>query len=158
MSGSAVLACTAGSPAAGFWFEVLFIDETGAQRRQPLASCWDVPFERAGPSRSFPSFKGQRNFPGLWWSATTGQHVGFESWVERDVAMLLDFDPEVVAFAAQPLSRSSSPLSTVLGWWRCRRGRRFTGCSTGSARAGIPPARRAPDGRWPTVPTARSVS
>jgi hypothetical protein len=103
MSGSAAHACTAGDPAAGSWFEVSFIDETGAQRRQPLASCWDVPFERAGPSRSFPSFKGQRNFPGLWWSATTGQHVGFESWVERDVAMLLDFDPEVVAFATQPL-------------------------------------------------------
>lgn len=58
---------------------------------------------RAGnASRSFPSFKGQKNFPGLWWSATTGEHVGYESWVERDVAMLLDFDPEVVGFSAQP--------------------------------------------------------
>jgi hypothetical protein len=88
--------------AAGSSFEVSFIDETGTQRREPLLSCWDVPFERAGPSRSFPSFKGQRNFPGLWWAATTGEHVGYESWVERDVAMLLDFDPGIVAFAAQP--------------------------------------------------------
>ena len=60
MGGSLLAACVA----AGSWFEVSFIDEAGAQRRQPLASCWDVPFERAGPSRSFPSFKGQRNFPG----------------------------------------------------------------------------------------------
>jgi len=38
----------------------------------------------------------------LWWSVTTGQHVGYESWVERDVAMMLDFDPKIVAFSAQP--------------------------------------------------------
>jgi hypothetical protein len=31
-----------------------------------------------------------------------GEHVGYESWVERDVAMLLDFDPEIVGFSAQP--------------------------------------------------------
>jgi hypothetical protein len=87
---------------SGSSFEVSFIDETGTQRREPLPSCWNLPFERARPSRSFPSFKGQRNFPGLWWSATTGEHVGYESWVERDVAMLLDFDPEIVAFSSQP--------------------------------------------------------
>ena len=74
------------------------------QRREPLPLCWNLPFERATPSRSFPSFKGQKNFPGLWWSATTGEHVGYESWAERDVAMLLDFAPEIVAFSAQPFS------------------------------------------------------
>ena len=83
-------------------FAVSFVDEMGVQRREPLPSCWDVPFERTTPSRSFPSFKGQRDYPELWWLATTGEHVGYESWVERDVAMLLDFDPEIVAFAAQP--------------------------------------------------------
>ncbi len=44
----------------------------------------------------------QRNFPGGWWSVTSDRHVGFESWLERDHAMLLDFDPDVVGFAAQP--------------------------------------------------------
>jgi hypothetical protein len=29
-------------------------------------------------------------------------HVGFESWLERDVAMMLDFDPAVVGFSSQP--------------------------------------------------------
>jgi hypothetical protein len=29
-------------------------------------------------------------------------HVAFESWLARDTAMALDFDPEVVSFAAQP--------------------------------------------------------
>jgi hypothetical protein len=41
-------------------------------------------------------------FPGAWWFATTGEHVRFESWVERDVLMLLDFDADVVAVSAQP--------------------------------------------------------
>jgi hypothetical protein len=31
-----------------------------------------------------------------------GRHVGYESWLERDHAMLLDFDPRVTAFASQP--------------------------------------------------------
>ena len=96
MGGSPGRAFAATAPS----FEVVFIDETGTQRREPLLACWDVPFERAKPSRSFPSFKGQKNFPGLWWSATTGEHVGYESWVERDVAMLLDFDPEIIGFSA----------------------------------------------------------
>jgi hypothetical protein len=42
------------------------------------------------------------HLPGLWWSVTTGAHVGYESWLERDHVMLLDFDPEVIAIAAQP--------------------------------------------------------
>jgi len=84
-------------------FELSFVDETGAQRREPLSSCWDMPFERARPSRSFPTFRGQRNFPGLWWFATTGEHVGYESWLERDQLMALDADPGVVGVASQPL-------------------------------------------------------
>lgn len=69
---------------AGPSLELWFVDEAGTQRREPLSSCWQVPFEGARPSRAFPSFKGQRSFPGLWWSATTDEHVGYESWVERD--------------------------------------------------------------------------
>lgn len=49
------------------------------------------------------SFRGQRNRPGLWWFATTGEHVGHESWLERDRLMALDADPEVVRVAAQPM-------------------------------------------------------
>src|SRR6185437_10216224 len=39
---------------------------------------------------------------GCWWSATDGRHVGFESWLERDHVMALDFDPAVGAIASQP--------------------------------------------------------
>jgi hypothetical protein len=34
--------------------------------------------------------------------ASTGRHVGFESWLERDHLMLLDFDPDVTAVSSQP--------------------------------------------------------
>ncbi len=84
-------------------FDVGFQDGTGAERRAPLKSaCSTVRFEEVPPVRGFPSARGQRHFSGLYWSATSARHVGFESWLERDTAMLLDFDPRVVAFASQP--------------------------------------------------------
>jgi len=64
-------------------FEVAFIDETGIRRRESLPACWDRHFEVAVPVRSFPSVKDAVNWPGYWWSATNGRHVGYESWVER---------------------------------------------------------------------------
>lgn len=87
---------------AAFAFDVEFVDETGGIHRKPLAASWDLPFERSRPVRSFPSVKGQLSFPGLWWAATTGCHVGYESWVERAVVMMMDFDPEVTGLSSQP--------------------------------------------------------
>ncbi|MGB6163351.1 MAG: TnsA-like heteromeric transposase endonuclease subunit [Pseudonocardiaceae bacterium] len=52
--------------------------------------------------RSFPSYRGQRNFPGLYFAACMGRHIGFESWLERDQLMMLDFSPWVRSFSAQP--------------------------------------------------------
>lgn len=83
-------------------FEVGFAGEHGVQARVGLADAALLAFERAAPVRGFPSYRRQRHFPGLWWSATTGGHVGYESWLERDHLMLLDFDPEVVGIASQP--------------------------------------------------------
>ena len=70
--------------------------EGGAERTLPLTAAWAVPFECGCPVRRFTSRKGQRHLSGLWWSATTGGHVGFESWLERDHVMALDFDAAVV--------------------------------------------------------------
>ena len=75
----------------------------GVMQREPLSGCWNLAFERVAPVRGFASFRGQRNRPGLWWFATTGEHVGHESWLERDRLMVLDADPEVVGVAAQPM-------------------------------------------------------
>lgn len=94
MSTSALL------PAKGV--QVVFVDEAGAKQSGALEVLWGTGFEHVSPVRSFGSFRGQRSFQGSWWFATTGEHVGFESWVERDAVMLLDFDPEVVAVSSQP--------------------------------------------------------
>lgn len=82
-------------------FEVAFADEDG-ERRLPLTEVWSVPFESCLPVRGFPFYKGQRHHAGRWWTATTGALVGYESWLERDRLILLDFDPEVVGIASQP--------------------------------------------------------
>lgn len=83
-------------------FEIGYVTEDGDELSVPLAQAWAVRFERALPVRRFVSRKGQRHLSGLWWTATTGGHVGFESWLERDNLMLLDFDPAVVGIASQP--------------------------------------------------------
>ena len=71
--------------------------------RQRLDRAAVVPFEHdCSPVRNFPSFRGQRNYSGLWWFATTNAHVGYESWVERDQLMVLDADPDVVGVLSQP--------------------------------------------------------
>lgn len=83
-------------------FDLEYVDQDGVRRREGLAQCWWARFDEVDPVRSFPSWKGQTNFPGLWWSATMGRHVGFESWLERDQAMVLDFRRDVVGFSSQP--------------------------------------------------------
>ncbi|GAA1030674.1 MULTISPECIES: TnsA-like heteromeric transposase endonuclease subunit [Amycolatopsis] len=84
------------------FFELDFVDAVGARRQESLTTCWNVAFESVDPVRSFRWAKGQKHFPGWWWSATSARHVGYESWLERDRAMLLDFDREVAGFASQP--------------------------------------------------------
>ena len=79
-----------------------FTGGDGAERRVPLAEAARLPLEEALPARRIVSRRGQRHLPGQWWSATDGRHVGFESWLERDHLMLLDFDPAVTAVASQP--------------------------------------------------------
>ncbi|MGK5545458.1 TnsA-like heteromeric transposase endonuclease subunit [Streptomyces sp. URMC 127] len=83
-----------------------YVDGRGELRRGPLEVMWPVPFESAGPVRRFPSFRGQRNFTGWYWAATGAVHVGYESWLERDHLMRLDFDPQVTAMVSQPFRLS----------------------------------------------------
>jgi hypothetical protein len=83
-------------------FEVVYVTEGGAERTLPLTAAWAVAFECGCPVRRLRSRKGQRHLSGLWWSATTGGHVDFESWLERDHVMALDFDAAMVGIASQP--------------------------------------------------------
>jgi hypothetical protein len=72
-------------------FEVGYVTGDGAEHRVRLDEAWLVPLERALPVRRFGARKGQRQLSGLWWSATTGGHVGLESWLERDHLVALDY-------------------------------------------------------------------
>ncbi|RKT88113.1 hypothetical protein ATL45_6542 [Saccharopolyspora antimicrobica] len=83
-------------------FEVAFLDPEEGEVRRRLEEVTQVAFEEASPVRAFPSYRGQRSSPGFYYAATMQAHVGFESWLERDEVMALDFDPDVIGFAAQP--------------------------------------------------------
>lgn len=88
---------------AGFWLRFLGeADGRLTERKVPLADAWSTKFEHVRPVREFPSYPGRRGFSGQWWSSTMRDLVGFESWLERDRVMVLDFSPEVVAFSSQP--------------------------------------------------------
>lgn len=82
--------------------QVRFVGADGVERVGPLTRCWGEPFEHASPARKFTAYKGQKNFTGDYWAATSCSLVGYESWVERDAVMALDFDPVVTALASQP--------------------------------------------------------
>ena len=83
-------------------FELCFLDADGDERRELPAAWPGLRPEMFMPAREFRWTRGQKHLPGLWWSATTGSHVGYESWLERDHVMLLDFDPQVTVLVAQP--------------------------------------------------------
>ena len=87
---------------ADLGFELCYLDEAGVEHREFPASWPGLRPEGFLPVRGFRWARGQGHLPGWWWSVTTGSHVGYESWLERDHVMLLDFDPEVTAIAAQP--------------------------------------------------------
>ncbi len=54
------------------------------------------------PVRHFPSYAGMGHYPGVVWTATTGDFVAYESLLERDRVWLADFDPAVTGIASQP--------------------------------------------------------
>ncbi|MFD7183872.1 TnsA-like heteromeric transposase endonuclease subunit [Streptomyces sp. NPDC056637] len=83
-----------------------YVSPAGVPESGDLQDLWVVPFEVVQPTRRFPAFRGQGNWCGWYWSATCDGHVGFESWLERDHLMLLDFDPLVTGIASQPFRLS----------------------------------------------------
>ena len=113
MGGSLALGCVPFSAD----FAVSFVGLDGCRRGEPLSSCWMVPFESVQPVREFGSYRGKRSFSGLWWCSTISDHVGYESWLERDRVMVLDFDCSVVGLSSQPFR---------LSWWEAGRTRSHT--------------------------------
>lgn len=96
------MAVPAGTDGTVPYVEVSCMDGRRERRRRLLLDCVSVRFEEAVPVRPFRWPPGGRHFPGWYWAATTGQHVGFESWLERDHIVLMGFDPAGVGVASQP--------------------------------------------------------
>jgi hypothetical protein len=66
----------------------------------------DVSFEvlrRCAPVRSAGVYERQRHMPGRWFSTTAGRFLEYESLLERDWMLLLDFDREIEWICEQPL-------------------------------------------------------
>jgi hypothetical protein len=72
---------------AGAWlpggFEVEYTEPGGREVRAGLDRLRRVDLGSCLPVRSFPSYKGQRNYPSWFWSSTMTRLIGFESWVDR---------------------------------------------------------------------------
>ncbi|WP_030960496.1 TnsA-like heteromeric transposase endonuclease subunit [Streptomyces sp. NRRL S-378] len=96
------MAVPVGVNSADPYVELSYMDAVRERRRRPLLDCATARFEDVAAARPFRWSRGARHFSGWYWAATTGQHVGFESWLERDRLLLMDFDPEVVGIASQP--------------------------------------------------------
>lgn len=90
------------SAALGAGFSLHHVSADGDRVSGSLDSLWTTRFESSKPVRRVVAPKGHRSFAGLWWSSTMADHVGFESWLERDHLMLLDFDPDVMGVVSQP--------------------------------------------------------
>ncbi|MGV9881224.1 TnsA-like heteromeric transposase endonuclease subunit [Streptomyces sp. NPDC003006] len=82
-------------------FELDFLSD-GERRRLPLGASWQVSFETVKPVRPFRWDKETPGFAGWYYSVTARDHVGYESWLERDRLILLDRDPQVTAISSQP--------------------------------------------------------
>ncbi|MFE9647452.1 hypothetical protein ACFYO0_25715 [Streptomyces sp. NPDC006365] len=83
-------------------FSLEYVDGRGELYSGLFEAMWSTRFEAARQVRTFPSYRGQRNFPGWSWAATSGELVGFELWVELGHLMRLDSEPDVGAVASQP--------------------------------------------------------
>lgn len=79
------------------------MDAAGVEHATTVAEVDEALLLHALPIRRIHAHRGQVNRPGLFWSATTGGHVPYESWLELDRLWLADAAPEVEWIAAQPM-------------------------------------------------------
>jgi len=86
----------------------------------------DLPLDvlrRCAPVRSPGVYQRQRHMPGRWFSTTAGRFLEYESLLERDWMLLMDFDREVEWMCEQPLrlhyrkdGRPASHVPDLLVW------------------------------------------
>jgi hypothetical protein len=75
------------------------------------------------PVRRPGVYQRQRHMPGRWFSTTAGRFLEYESLLERDWMLLMDFDREVESICEQPLhlhyvkdGRSARHVPDLLVW------------------------------------------
>lgn len=83
---------------------VSFKDAAGKESTADLALVPASVLAAGSPWRTFRWRHGQPHYSGWYWSSTAGAHVVYESRLELARLLLADFDPDVVAIAAQPFS------------------------------------------------------
>jgi hypothetical protein len=77
-------------------------DARGSERTLPLERVRTQDLAMACPWRTFRSYREQPFYSGMYWSATMGAHVVYESRLELARLLLADFDRAVVTIVAQP--------------------------------------------------------
>ena len=87
---------------------VKFRDSGGEAAHSDLANVALADLAASRPWRTFRWHRGQAHFSGWYWAATMRQHVVYESRFELARLMLADFDPQIVAIAAQPFCLTAS--------------------------------------------------
>lgn len=68
----------------------------------PAGAVGVLPSGEVAPWRQFRWHRGQAHYSGLYWSATTGGHVAYESRLELARVLMADFAPQVGWIVAQP--------------------------------------------------------
>ena len=81
---------------------VTYIDDNEVEVVCPLGDADARVIVEGRPVRDFPVYRGRRSYSGLFWSATMGRHVAYESLLECSWLWLADFDPMITRIAAHP--------------------------------------------------------
>jgi hypothetical protein len=77
--------------------QLVYVDDPDRRRTVALEDAVEHDFGMAKAFRKPPAYRGQHNFPGWWWSATTRSHVLYESWLASHHVIEADRDARVVA-------------------------------------------------------------
>jgi hypothetical protein len=86
--------------------QLVYADDRDRQRTISLEEAALLDFGQVKGFRTPSAYRGQRNFPGWWWSVTTRSHVVYESWLERHYIIEADRDVRVTAIYGRPFKLS----------------------------------------------------